>query len=332
MSPSAEFEELVRAHSPTLRRFCRRLAGPTDGDDLMQETLTRAMTSFGTLRDVEHFLPWCRQIARNTHTRRVQTAHQTEPLEDRPAPQDVASQVVDQLVLKAQINACLAELPEHSRRVVLARAEGVPPTVLATELGVSRGLIDTWYSRSKAKMQSALRHVLEAGSIGAPGVRVLRFLVRHRLTAVPVIVATGLGVTALMLLGPHLAIPNGQAMTAGAPAASQHLAVTAHAPRAGPTTAKRATADAATSHSPDTRERAVPVTENRHVLGLPRTTNRQAIVDAAHEQPIVIGPLLPDNQLLLGLSPCGLIEILGAPCLEPLPSLHLRVGLPQHQP
>ena len=319
-----EFEALVRAHTLTLRRFCTRLAGPTDGEDLMQETLTRAMVSFGTLRDQDRFLPWCRQIARNTHARRAQSIHPTEPLADVATTDDVAAAVVESVVLRGELAEVLAAMPERSRHVLTARAAGVSPADLASELGVSRTLVDTWFARSRAQARMLLRGLRERGAAGAAGpalVDVVRRATRRRAVRRSLVAAlvTGAGVTTLLV---------------GAPGAVTHTetAVNGHPITAGPTLGGRPTApghpSAAAPSSPRPRagrvsDRRPPAAADRH--GAPYIGTRRAVAHRAEAQPIVIGPLLPDDQLVVGLNPCGVASDLHLPCPPPVAALRLHV-------
>ena len=59
------FAALVGRDVEALRRFCRRLIGPADADDLIQETLIRAWRSIGRLGAPYHFRAWLFGIAAN---------------------------------------------------------------------------------------------------------------------------------------------------------------------------------------------------------------------------------------------------------------------------
>lgn len=61
-----EFADAVRAHLDRLYGYCVRLASsPTDAEDLLQETLLRAMRAFGSLRDRDRVKGWLFAIATN---------------------------------------------------------------------------------------------------------------------------------------------------------------------------------------------------------------------------------------------------------------------------
>jgi RNA polymerase sigma-70 factor (ECF subfamily) len=76
------FADVAREHLDRLYGFCVHLASdPTDGQDLLQETLLRAMRAYPELREPEHAKGWFFAIATNAwrdelrgRGRRVQTA------------------------------------------------------------------------------------------------------------------------------------------------------------------------------------------------------------------------------------------------------------------
>lgn len=62
----AEFADLVDAHAGAMYGYCLRLANSReDAEDLLQETLLRAMKAYGSLRQPERSRPWLFTIATN---------------------------------------------------------------------------------------------------------------------------------------------------------------------------------------------------------------------------------------------------------------------------
>lgn len=65
-SGATSFADLVRAHLDRLYGYCVRLAGdPSDAEDLLQDTLVRAMRAHSDLRDPAHAKAWLFTIATN---------------------------------------------------------------------------------------------------------------------------------------------------------------------------------------------------------------------------------------------------------------------------
>lgn len=84
--PRPGFGEVARAHLDRLYGYCRRLAGDrSDAEDLVQETLLRAMRAYPDLRDLEHVKGWLFAIATNAWRDRARARGrelETTPLDD----------------------------------------------------------------------------------------------------------------------------------------------------------------------------------------------------------------------------------------------------------
>lgn len=87
-------EALVRSVQPSLRRYLSSLAGATDADDLLQDTLIIAVRRLGSLADPKLFRPWVFRIAsreafRHVRRRRLwQGRHEDDsPLDELPMPE-----------------------------------------------------------------------------------------------------------------------------------------------------------------------------------------------------------------------------------------------------
>jgi RNA polymerase sigma factor (sigma-70 family) len=302
-----DFEQLVRVHTSALRRFCHHLAGPSDGDDLLQETLARALVNFGSLRDQERFLPWCRQIARNAHIRCLRSAKATEPLVELPARGDLEGEVVEDLVRRAELARVLAAMPERSRAVLAARAEGVAPEALAASYGVSRTLVDTWFARSKIQARNLLEELRAAGGVGAVGVLVSRTR-RRGLIAV---LAVGVGVTTLVLVLPHAQRTAPPAVAA--PAIPVAVAIVTRSRPPTPVTA-------VVRHQ---RSAPRPPVVRSVAASTTRTSGYAIIAQSARIQPILID--LPSIHVAIGLDPCWLVVRLLGSCPQPIAGLTLRI-------
>ena len=57
-------ESLLRTILPSLRRLIRALFGPSDADDVLQETMIRVYQKLGQLTTPELFRPWAYRIAK----------------------------------------------------------------------------------------------------------------------------------------------------------------------------------------------------------------------------------------------------------------------------
>jgi RNA polymerase sigma factor (sigma-70 family) len=314
-----DFERLVRAHTPALRRFCHRLAGPSDGDDLMQETLTTAMVRFGSLRDRERFLPWCRQIARHAHIRCIRTARAMEPLVDAAAREDLESELVDDMVRRAELARVLAAMPERSRMVLAARAEGVAPAALAETYGVSRTLVDTWFARSKVQARHLLQELRAGAGVGtgAVGLLLARRAVRRAAIAA---VAVGAGVATLVLTAPREVIHRA-ARPALVPAATGLLPPSSPPPKVSASTPRP---PAPAPHVRPSRP-AYPSTPSAKALSV-RLLPGAFLEPGAQLQPIEIG--LAQPRLIVAFDPCWVVTAVFGSCPVAVQELHLHLVVP----
>jgi RNA polymerase sigma-70 factor (ECF subfamily) len=132
------FETLVRRHRTALWNFLLRHVGDrARAEDLLQETLLRAVKASGEWVDRAKVTTWLFTIARNLATDEVRRAvhRRTEPIDgkgdDAPAaidrvatddpPPDAAAEGA---LLRPRLEAALAALPEEQREVFLLREQG----------------------------------------------------------------------------------------------------------------------------------------------------------------------------------------------------------------
>jgi RNA polymerase sigma-70 factor (ECF subfamily) len=141
-SARERFLELVAEFRPELHRYCSRLVGSAiDGEDVVQETLAKALYALGMQPDLPPLRPWLLRIAHNTgidflrrYDRRFveSVAELPEPaLADEPVPPDVMRASLSSFValpvmqrsaviLKDVLGCTLEEIAETTGRSVLA--------------------------------------------------------------------------------------------------------------------------------------------------------------------------------------------------------------------
>ena len=151
---AAALAELCRRYERPLYRFLARHAGPTDAEDLYQETwlhLVRAATRFDPAR---RFSTWLFQIAVNL----ARDAHRRRRPETRD-PADLAAIAADTgsvAAAEAAIDArrLLAALPEAQRTVLVLRYyHDMSETDVAAIVGCPPGTV-------KSRLHHAMRTLL----------------------------------------------------------------------------------------------------------------------------------------------------------------------------
>ena len=164
------FEVLVRRHRSAIWNFLLRHVGDrARAEDLLQETLLRAVKASGEWVDRAKVTTWLFTIARNLATDEVRRAvhRRAEPLDgrddegrapiDRAAAEDPSPEAVAEgVLLRPRLEAALAALPEEQREVFLLREQGgLGFREIAEVTGVPENTV-------KSRMRYALERLQEA--------------------------------------------------------------------------------------------------------------------------------------------------------------------------
>jgi len=126
--PRAELLALTAELRPELHRYCARLMGSViDGEDVVQDTLARALAALDEIKDMRQLRPWLFRIAHNRalDLLRGRAVRKTDPIE---AAADVADQAspdpMETLMRQEAVETAVsrfAELPLMQRSVVILK-------------------------------------------------------------------------------------------------------------------------------------------------------------------------------------------------------------------
>ena len=146
---------------------CWLTRDPAEAEDLVQETLTKALRAFDTFQPGTNFKAWIYRILRNTFlssrtaiasTHTVFLEDQAEVLEAAapgPSPEDILIRLNDQ----AAVFAALEQLPPHLRdALLLSDVDGLKYKDIAQVLGLPIGTVMSRLHRARV----ALRHALQS--------------------------------------------------------------------------------------------------------------------------------------------------------------------------
>lgn len=155
----------LAAYRADLRRFVLRLTGNADlADDIVQDTLVRALTSPAGFAGRAKPLTWLSAIALNMlrdHFRRPATRTETELDEDTLATLPGAEEDADLVLMQGEMGACITThvmaLPERLRDVLILHdmAEADHAEV-AQALGISEGNARVLLHRARAVLRRRL--------------------------------------------------------------------------------------------------------------------------------------------------------------------------------
>jgi RNA polymerase sigma-70 factor (ECF subfamily) len=165
----AEREVLLLAARPALVRIARRMgADAADAEDLVQETLLRALDAIERFEGGQFLMAWLRRILVNVTIDRARAARreraQLRELESLGCEQ--TAEVPAWAVLsEADVRAATAGLSERVRATfVLFALEGWPYEEISRRLGIPGGTVATRLQRARRQLRAALqRRLAEAG-------------------------------------------------------------------------------------------------------------------------------------------------------------------------
>lgn len=149
----------VLSHIPALRLFARSLTGRYgDADDLVQETLMRAITRASSYAPGTNMRAWLFTIMRNRfYNERVKLARERPGLEDCVSGQLTTPDRQYWHVRGREIEAALMALPRAYREaVMLVIVTGESYQSAAEILGVDMGTIKSRINRGRRRLQEAL--------------------------------------------------------------------------------------------------------------------------------------------------------------------------------
>ncbi len=177
--PPGSFETEALPHLDTLYRVALRLTGdPSAAEDLVQDTVLRAIKAWHTFRPGSNARAWLVTILRNQFINGWRSRKRGPvpvdlegvpelPDADDPDPEGrFFTELIDDEVLQA-----VDDLPEDFREVVvLSDMEGLPYAEIASALDIPVGTVKSRLFRARRILQGRLRRYAEAtGIIPSPG-------------------------------------------------------------------------------------------------------------------------------------------------------------------
>ena len=204
---TAAFDQLVKLHHAAIYMLVLSyIKNPADAEDLTQRVFIQAYERLATLRDLNRFLPWLQQIARNTCKnwlcRQVnfptdfEAVNDTDFAETAPSPEEIALKREIEAIVREAINT----LQETDRKLIEGRyIEGASYDQLQVESGLSYAAIANRLKRAKQQLRRQVEKLL-GGMLILPG----RTLIFGGIETVKLSVKTKLaaaGVAAVLAIG-----------------------------------------------------------------------------------------------------------------------------------
>jgi RNA polymerase sigma-70 factor, ECF subfamily len=175
---SGSFEQLAVPLFDQLYNFARWLThDPTEAEDLVQETYTKALRGFSSFQQGTNFRAWMYRILRNTflssRTGLQATATMQLDLEADSVPlPETTDPVTPESILIERSNhhllqSALDELPVHFREILLlCEVEEMSYQEISEALTIPMGTVMSRLSRARTALRSAARRSLQAHGLG----------------------------------------------------------------------------------------------------------------------------------------------------------------------
>ncbi len=155
---AVSFQRLVELHQSAVFNLCLRFVGPSDAEDLAQETFIRAFLHREKFTPDRAILPWLLTVARHLCIDKVRGARHTADIDDaavqaasnEPGPDAALSQKQQAALLQE----LMMSLPEGQREaLMLADVEELSYQETADVLQVPIGTVMTWLHRGRSRLK-----------------------------------------------------------------------------------------------------------------------------------------------------------------------------------
>jgi RNA polymerase sigma factor (sigma-70 family) len=157
--PRGDTKQLMIRLIPALRAFARTLhQHPSDADDLVQETLVKAIANIGQYEAGTRLKSWLFTIMRNTFYTRIKTYQRELPgLLECASSRLVAEPSQEWRVRSLEVDAAIRRLPEGQREViVLVGLLGISYEEAAEICGCAVGTIKSRLGRARLRLLEEL--------------------------------------------------------------------------------------------------------------------------------------------------------------------------------
>lgn len=157
-----DVKDLLLSHVPRLRRFAYALTGDADrGDDLVQDTLVRALTHIDGWQPGSRMDSWMFKIAQNLWFDRIRANKSRGVQADLDSIQDLAGgdgrDVTESRLTLGSVTRSMASLPEDQRVLVaLVCVDGCSYKEAAARLGIPIGTVMSRLARARQSLHKSV--------------------------------------------------------------------------------------------------------------------------------------------------------------------------------
>jgi RNA polymerase sigma-70 factor (ECF subfamily) len=153
-----EFNEALLAELPDLRRYATALIGnPTLADDLVQDTIERALRQPEKLLDIQRIGSWLRRILHNRYIDEVRRGRNKEQdiseLEDHL---ELSTRPVDRTTIRDFVKAINTLSVEHRQILLLVGLQELNYREVSEELNIPIGTVMSRLARARDRLRNAI--------------------------------------------------------------------------------------------------------------------------------------------------------------------------------
>ena len=145
---------------PRLRRYARALVGNRDdADDLVQDTLERALAKSLLWRGVADMRSWLFSMMHNLHIDRVRRPRLHTVAVDDDTPEVLVAPTQEERLAVLDLQSALERLPSEQREIILLVAlEDMAYAEVAETLGIPIGSVMSRLSRGRERLRQLMEH------------------------------------------------------------------------------------------------------------------------------------------------------------------------------
>ena len=150
------FERLYRAHAARINSLARRMLGPEDADEAVQDVFVRAWEKLGTFRGEAQFGTWLHRLAINLLLAwRASRGRREERFVADEMTLDRSPTLAATPELRMDFEVAMGRLPKGAREVfVLHDVEGFKHREIAEMLGVTAGTSKAQLHRARMALRN----------------------------------------------------------------------------------------------------------------------------------------------------------------------------------
>jgi len=156
-SAHRQFLDLVADVRPELHRYCARMTGSiVDGEDVVQDTLAKALYMLGMLEEVPALRPWLFRVAHNAAIDFLRRRHNSpiDSVAEVPEAAEV-EETVDAETVRLALAAFLALPPLQRSAVILKDVLGHSAAEIATALTTTVPAVKAALVRGRARLRQS---------------------------------------------------------------------------------------------------------------------------------------------------------------------------------